>query len=503
MNARARWTIAFVALLSLANVCTEATDPIIEGDPIDPGTGLIYEIVPGTPRIDAGPDGEFETDDDVVGPEIGDVDIVIRSVETIGARYPDPAPLRGAIPTVTASLRGLGAGISFSVGGTDGVLPLDRLARFPFPGHPILVMAFADLDGDGYIGITHLDGDPTDASTEEAEFVPVARRYAIAGPRIARGELFIPIGGPPGAELDIALAAATYSGPRQTSFLGGGVPMGPAVMTKLPFLPETNVSRLIGDRPTFATPGALVGPEIEPVLDPDPADPAIGETFTIRLDGSEPSIDTARVLSGDFVRFALAQRPDPETFNDMPSRPVRPGLGESGERVLLELLHHLTIPDDGGRSSKTLRVVPIDAHGNIAALPAPTEVEIVASGSIRIESPDADGDPMRETVTVVDARGATLVVNDPGARWDDPNQASLELHSTAPPNRLLIEVVDPDVDDSGLVDLDDLLLIEGADRAEVGEEGYDASLDLNGDGRVRREDVRLASDSFGSSVPVP
>lgn len=379
--------LASLLLLILANACPPDSDWITQGDPIDPDTGLIYEIVPGTPRIAAGPDGEFDTADDVIGPEVGDIDLVIRSVASILGTIPPTAPLRagGAIPTVLAEMALPGAGIPFTVAGSTGVLPLASAAAQPyFPGHPILVMAFADLDGDGYIGITLLDGDRLDFEIEEAELVPVARRYATVDSHVASGELFVPIGGPPGAELDIVLAAVTYSGPRLAGFLGGGVPVGPAIMTRLPFPPQTALIDVVGDLPGQAGSNALVGPEIKPLVDPDPANPRIGEAFTLRLDGSQPSIDLARVESREFVRFGFGLRPDLLTYSHMASRPLRPGLGDAGERVVYEMLHHLTIPDDGPAGSTTLRILPIDRMGNIAALPHSVTVELVASGSIQI-----------------------------------------------------------------------------------------------------------------------
>ena len=82
-----------------------------------------------------------------------------------------------------------------------------------------------------------------------------------------------------------------------------------------------------------------------------------GEAFTLRLDGSQPSIDTAHVQSRDFVRFAFGKPPDSLTFNDMPSRPLRPGLGDAGEPVVYEMVHHLTVPDDGSGKTSTLPVL--------------------------------------------------------------------------------------------------------------------------------------------------
>jgi hypothetical protein len=40
-------------------------------------------------------------------------------------------------------------------------------------GKPVLVIAFADLDDDGFVGVTELDGDPLDWVIKESELEPV------------------------------------------------------------------------------------------------------------------------------------------------------------------------------------------------------------------------------------------------------------------------------------------------------------------------------------------
>jgi len=523
MNRAAPLTLAGLSMLLLANACPPGPTWLVAGDPIDPATGQIYEIVPGAPRVTivADPAAEVAEDDDdevtttedddepsgfVIGPEIGDIDLVIRSIAASASAIPPPGPLRagGDVPLILADRASPGRGIAFTVFGSTGALPLEPPPDgTSFPGHPVLALAFGDLDGDGYIGITLLDGDPLDASLEEAELQPIARRYAVVETSTASGELFVPLGGPPGAELDVALAAVTYAGPRLAAFYGGGVPMGPAIMTRLPFPPGTAPTSVLGTRPTAADPNALVGADIIPLIEPDPSDPAIGEAFTLRLDGSQPSIDTARVQSRGFVRFAFGRQPEIATFNDAPSRPLRPGLGDAGERALYEMLHHLTLPDDGSNTASTLRVLPIDMFGNIAALPQPHTVDIVASGSLQIAWPDTDGDPARETLVIADSRGAEILVDDLGGPGDDTNTAQLRVTGSCPPNLLEITVVDPDVDDSGLVDEGDLMAIEVALDSTLDDAEFQRTLDLDGSGRVRESDLQIVTQALGQSVTVP
>ncbi|MEE2662821.1 MAG: dockerin type I domain-containing protein [Myxococcota bacterium] len=552
MNRRVTLALAGLSVLLLANACPPGPDWLVAGDPVDPTTGLIYEIVPGAPRVTAAPDGpasdvanaeatsaevddqdtdaaedddrdtdaaedddqdtdaaeddDEDTDGVVIGPEIGDIDLVIRSMAATASAIPPPAALRagGDVPLIFAHRASPGGGVAFTVFGSTGTLPLEPPPDgTAFPGHPVLALAFADLDGDGYIGITLLDGDPLDAGIEETELVPIARRYALVGTSTASGELFVPLGGPPGAELDIALAAVTYAGPRLPGYYGGGVPMGPAIMTRLPFPPQTAPSFVLGTQPSTANANALVGANIVHLIEPDPSNPAIGESFTLRLDGSQPSIDTARVQSRDFVRFAFGRRPDILTYNDMPSRPLRPGLGDAGERVVYEMIHHLTLPDDGSGETSTLRVLPIDHLGNIAALPQPHTVEIVASGALQIVWPNTDGDPTRETLVITDSRGAEIVVDDLGGAGDDANTAQLGVTGACPPNLLEVAVVDPDVDDSGLVDQGDLVAIENAMDSEVGDPEFQRTLDLDGSGRVRESDLAIVTQALGQSVAAP
>jgi hypothetical protein len=167
------------------------------------------------------------------------------------------------------------------------------------------------------------------------------------------------------------------------------------------------------------------------------------------------------------------------------------------------MVHHLTLPDDGSDATSTLRVLPIDDFGNIAALPQPHTVEIVASGALQITWPDTDGDPAREMLVIADARGAEIVVDDLRGAWDDANTAQLRLTGAFPPNLLEVTVVDPDVDDSGFVDLADLELISDALGSEVGDPEFQRRLDLDGSGRVREQDLAIVSQALGQSVAVP
>ncbi len=171
--------------------------------------------------------------------------------------------------------------------------------------------------------------------------------------------------------------------------------------------------------------------------------------------------------------------------------------------MLYEVLHQLTLADDGPASETTLRVVPLDAFGNVASLASSETVELLATGSLEIRWPDSDGDVRRETLSILDGRGMDVVVDDPNGALDDPNWGRLTVSSPSGIHFLDINIPDPDVDDTGLVDLDDLLLIAGAEGARVGDDDYESRFDLNGDSRIDDADVLEASAYLGEAIAIP
>ena len=490
-------------------------DPLLAFDWFDSVTGLIVEIGPGVPLILPGPDGRLDSEDDVLRLDIvGDADLVVRSgiAGFVGA-IPDPSPLvaGGSVPEGVAEPFAQGVPIDFVVVATDGAASPaygNPVAPAYFEGLPILVLAFADLDGDGFIGITLLDGDATDAEVEEAELEPVGRRFVIGSGDRASGELFVEAGGPSGARITIALAAAAWAGPTDPSYLSGNVPMGPAVTTHLPMVPDTDPLLILGGgtraSPLPTSPDDLVGVEVKDVLTPDPSQP-YGEAFTLRLDGSDPTIDVATMRSGAFARFGLVRVPDPNHFAALDSRPLRLGLDDTGAPAAYEVLGSMTVPDDGIQSLEAVRVVPLDRLGNVTDLASPELVTLRTGGTVRIISPDVDGDPFRETFEVPDARGVQVLLDDPGGSYDDGNVDFLRIESAGSATsagslvRVDLYLPDPDIDDSGLVDGVDTALMAAVAEFQI----FAPSFDLDGDGRTTNRDVGLVAAQEGLVVPVP
>ncbi len=505
-GARVRWRFA-VAATSLAALAASC-DPIFAGDPIDPDTQRAAEIVPGAPWVRPGSDGKLGTaDDEILVDVIGDVDLVLRTgiLGFVGS-IPDPTASRGTAPGAVAEPSAMGVPVDFVVTASDGdpALPYGTpIAPPSFEGLPIIVAAFGDLDGDGYIGVTHLDGDRLDAVLEEAELVPIGRRLVLASGGRASGRLFLQAGGPTGAEIAVALTAAAYVGPRDPSFFNGVIPDGPAVMTGLPFLPNLAPDKVIDGTPRSAAPTDLIGIEIAPGLAPDPNDARVGEAFTIPTDGSAPTVDLARAHSGAFSRFGIATYPERALHVRPARRPLRLGIDDAGQPAPYRIPYQLVVQDDGAASRTRVRVVPLDRLGNVADLPAPQFVTISSVGPVSIASPDLDGLPDTETFVVSDARGVEVVLDDTGSRYDGPNDGVVLVEGGGSLYRIAVHLPDPDVDDSGRVDAADLKIVKKSKNLREDKPGFDPNLDLTGDGRVSKEDEAAVEAALGQTVFVP
>jgi hypothetical protein len=444
-------------------------DAMLAGDPVSRTSGRVREIVPGAPWIVPGPDGVFGTPDDMVRRDLtGDVDIVVRAGDFPWAGAIPPAAASGATRPGAAAVAepfGVGPPIRFSVIPSDGLGPDPAGSAVSppyFRGLPVLVLAFADLDGDGYVGITHLDGFTNDAAIERAELKPVGRRFAIGDGNRAEGELFLGIGAPQGLRVALAAAALAgpyenpevacvschgWAGPARDAFAGpfdvegaNLVPDGPAVMTHLPFLPVTNYEEIRRKSPRKtvpATPAGRVGVEVRVALEPDPGDARIGEAFTLRLDGSDPSIDVAVVRSGPLSRFGAAVVAHSWVYRESLRGTLRCGLDRAGYPSPVEVLRWLEVPDDGPGSKVHVQIVPLDRLGNVAQVPAPTPVSLRTRGTVRIHSPDTDGDPQRETIVVDHASGTRVVLDDgKSGVWDDPGMDSLAIEGAGALSRI-------------------------------------------------------------------
>jgi hypothetical protein len=471
------------------------SDPVLDGDPVDPVTGRAAVIVPGTPWVRRGADGVLGTADDVIDPSvIGDVDLVVR-VGRVDPSGPLPPPLAEAAVGRVEPFGG-GTPLTVSVLLTDGGPPAPGRVVAPFylEGLPILVLAFPDLDGDGFVGITHLDGDTRDALVEERELEPVGMRYLTARGGVASGELHVTVGGPPDAPLRVALTAAAYAGPLHEEYFHSLIPDGPAITTRLPFLPQTDPvaaiqQGLFGLLP--ATQGGRIAVLVQRALTPDPGHPLLGEAFTLRLDGSDPTFDVAQVLSGSFSLPA----PLVPARGAEPSYRIRPS--RVGPLVAPAWLFML---DDGPETHLVTRIAGLDRLGNVTSPEEGARVRVRTRGPLAILEPDLDGDPHREELWLEGPSGAELVLDDEGGAFDGEDHGWLVLDAPGRPSRVKVLLVDPDLDDDGLVTDADVAPVLACSGFGRGDDRFNMHLDLDGDGVVGALDAAWVLAHLGETA---
>lgn len=512
----AQATLVLVVLLGAGTGCEWGVllapdDLMLHLDPVEPGTLRVKTLLPGAPWIGPGPDGEYGTEDDEIrSAEVGDVDLVLRSGMT---DFSGPFPKSHAAevaPLVTVGGPGQAPGARFVVGASDGAVKPPEGNPVVTPSLvniPMIIMGFADLDADGFIGVTGLDGDDADSAVESAELETIALRMAIFSGGRASGVIRLPVGGPEGAEVLVALAAGAYTGKLSPGYLAGVAPDGPVVATKLPMFPYLDPYEVIDydfpPGPQPAHPDRPAAIQIEVALEPDPEDERIGESFTIRTDGSEVTVDLVAVRSGPWVRFGAARVPDLANYREARGHPIRPGLDDAGFPVPYEILDRIVVPDDGISTQAEIRILPLDGFGNVADLEETMEVNLETTGGLYIVSPDSDGDPNRESILVADARGTSVLLDDAGSLYDDPDEARLIVSGPGGLSAVDVRLPDPDVDDSGIVDEKDFSLVKrGGGVIEDGAD-FDEKLDVNGDGSIDGSDEAIVEEFLGAVFPTP
>jgi hypothetical protein len=350
-----------------------AVSAVFDGDPVDQSTSQPYEMLPGKPLVQPGPDGVIGTADDVVNPGlVGDIDLVIRSGNLPAtAVIPPPALGNGAaaLPVgVAGPSNAGGTQIPFTVFLSDGVTgasePAGRLLAAPdMDGIPVVVAAFADLDGDGVIGpTTHDRRGSADLQLELRELVPVGRTAALFSGGVARGSIAVQRSLPQSqGGLTVALGAMALTGPFDPGFFDGAIPSGPAIATALPFLPQRDLTRLIRDRVVPAGPGTTLQQLIQFAAVPPP------DAYALPLDGSSPTIDGATVVSQPAVRV---------TFRD-----------GGAQRSADAPLDHTTLGKALPASLAHWRLVPVDRFDNPADPPHGFAVTLRADAPLRLLAP--------------------------------------------------------------------------------------------------------------------
>ena len=349
---------------------------VFAGDPINPSTGAPYEVMPGFPLIEPGVDGILGTSDDVITPAtIGDIDMVVRSgppLATDVVPSPQIQAGRASVPVgVAGSSVAGGTAIPFTVFLSDGVVDAGApsghlLHAADMDNIPVVVAAFPDFDGDGFIGPTDLDGNAgTDNYLEVRELEPVGRGVALFSDGVARGTLAVHAGLPPSSGgLSVVLVALALTGPFDIGFYNGEVPSGPAISTALPFVPQHDLARLFHDRAVLVGPNTTLQEVIRFAALSSGAAPA---PFALPLDGTSPSIDVAVVNSQPAVKAALFENIEP-----------------------LGCRRHVTDVALGSRnpaSKGTYRLMPTDRWGNPADPPIGFTAALVGTTPVKVQKP--------------------------------------------------------------------------------------------------------------------
>ncbi|MFQ5667564.1 MAG: nitrous oxide reductase family maturation protein NosD [Candidatus Binatia bacterium] len=388
------WSVV-VALLCVP-LHVEAFSAVFDGDPVNPATGVPYEMLPGLPLIQPGPDDVLGTADDVVDSSlVGDIDLVVRSgalAATVTIPPPTAAVGRGALPIGVAGPRGAGGTpLAFTVflsdGKTSSTVPSGGLLAAPdMDGIPVIVAAFADLDGDGFIGPTdHRPTNSMEQVLEVRELDPVGRAVALFDGGVVRGSVAIRTGRP-GSQggLTVALTALARTGPLAAGFFEGHIPAGPGISTAQPFLPQSDLSRLIRGQPAALALDTTIQPVVQFAAVPDFS---AAQPFALPLDGSVSTIDAAVVNSQSVTRAVL-----------------RSAVGA----VVKELLFGPAAP----ANRQQLVLVPVDRWGNpgdpppgfTVTLRADPPLQAVgpfeAGGAVDVELDVAEGVPVTFGVPV-------------------------------------------------------------------------------------------------------
>lgn len=398
-----------------------AAQAVFTGDPIDPATGKAFSILPGVPLIYPGADGKFGTADDVIAPDlVGDVDLVARTAPVLSSRLiPAQAPGVAAAPVAVAGgpLGGSGSQAPFFLVFSDG-------ATSPAAGSALLgpeldfrralVVAYADLDGDGWIGPT---------ATSAADEIQVRRQEALTFAGRTMAEF---AGGVASGRLGLAVALPASVGGLGV-VVGAGAATGatpnlyddgPWATTLLPYMIPLAQGAVVGGEATGPVDAlGLVDLELGAgdVYLPAPNHPLFGTPFAIPLDGSSPTVDLVRSVSGAVAGAGFARPVDRATYVAQWQRVLRPIVASSGARQLAEPIAAATVA-----GASDVLVFPADLLGN-AADPPPggTAIAFEVGGAARIVAPDVDGDPTRETITFTSPRAVTVTLAATGAGATD------------------------------------------------------------------------------------
>lgn len=405
-----RTLLLSIALLGLA-VSASAQPQVLQGDPINPSTGQAYILLPGTGLVLPGEDEKFNSDDDVInGSIVGDIDLVIRagSGATSGPIADPPAGIAAApLMTIGSAVAASIPEIPFRVLFSDGAGPTAAgtvISTSELDGRGTFVLAYADLDGDGFVGPTASDGN-ADTSIELQEvYSPVGRQVALFSAGAAQGTLGVRVAAPASVGgLGIALVGGAATGSVGPLFFDG-----PWVATQLAFMPPTDPRDLVGrGNVPPPDPSLLVEVRIEDEFEPEevflppPGHPVLGTPYAIPLDGSSPTVGLARSESGPAVCAGLALAVSAATYQPVPHKQLLALTDSLGSRVVAERVDAIAPLGDG--TMPTVVLYAADRTGNPADPAGSLTASVTVGPGAGLSAPDLNGDSHTEIIQLSSA----------------------------------------------------------------------------------------------------
>jgi hypothetical protein len=429
MISRSLLHAAAVALLLGAAAANAQAQAVFSGDPIDPGSGQPYTILPGLPLVLPGADGSFNTGDDIINTGlIGDVDLVVRSNHDFaGGTIPAPAAGIAAAPSVVPGglYSGAGTEVDFQAILSDGATtpPAGNAATSAdLDARGVFVMAYADLDGDGVIGPWDGDGAADDQLELQEVYTPVGRQVAVLQNGVASGSIGVTLGAPASAGgLGVLLVAGAATGSVAPIYLDG-----PWIATRLPFMPPIDAEDVVGHGGGIREPNPdeLVEIKIdvefapEDIFLPAPGHPTLASAYAIPTDGSSVTNDVVRSESSAAAGVAIGRAVDPSSYTAAPKRRLFPIVDDGGARLVVQAIDLLVLDDDGPGNGSDLWVYPADLLGNAADPLIPLAVTLEVGPALRISSPDTNGDPRTEDFVFSGPEALPITVDDAGGAND-------------------------------------------------------------------------------------
>ncbi|MFT5040275.1 MAG: hypothetical protein ACI8TX_001240 [Hyphomicrobiaceae bacterium] len=407
-----------------ADPCDPLLAPeILEADPCDPIEGH-YAMLPGVPLIIPadGARGSWSTGDPVIDPgSVGDIDIAVRlGVPADPDVVPAPKGASGdSLPIIEigGGLSGQGTEVQFTAMITHGpdVEPYGNIIRgTELDKRPVGVYAFADLDGDGTIGPTDDDGSFDNEIERQEALAMVGRQAGQFSDGTFTQTLGIQIAAPESmGGLTVGLFSGGYTGQDPDLLWGDGAP----IFTSFPFFPPLDPSFIVvveGHPTSTPPPPDPEGPlllQYRPAefLLPEPNTQGLGTPFAILVDGSNTTIDQFTAVSGPPIGIELFTDIDVGTFKAAARMNIRPAPAANGiTPTLVRSVESLNLP---AGTEATVRLMQVDALGNIADPVASVLVELAATGGASILAPDSDGDASFELVRLDKTEGVSVTLS--------------------------------------------------------------------------------------------